>query len=150
MRCVSSRSKIDYRNLGFWDRFEVRNAVRHGRRVDDRALAPIAVGFAQRVQETGGGWSWSLGDSLIATVLVAHAAVAAFFLPWWTVLPVAVALVIVAGFRYERMPEGTARERAEEAEEANRWVVEKYELLDDRSRAALRPRRFRAVRRLVA
>jgi hypothetical protein len=81
--------------------------------------------------------------------VIAHALVAAVFLPWWTVAPVAVALVVVAGFRYERSGARRPTERAEESEEANRWIVEKYELLDDRDRSQLRPRRFRAVRRLV-
>jgi hypothetical protein len=55
MLVVTSRWEVDYRNLGFLDRLEVRKAVRKGRRVDDRRLAPIAVAYARRVQEEGAG-----------------------------------------------------------------------------------------------
>lgn len=149
MTAVNARWEIDYRNLGFWDRLEVKNAVRHGRRVDDRRLAPIAVGYARQIQQEGAGWSWSSRDSILGAVLVAHAAVAAIFLPLWLVVPVAAFLAVLAGFRYDQGGARRPTEKAEEAEEANRWVVENYELLDDRTRAQLQPRRFTAVRRLV-
>jgi hypothetical protein len=146
---MAERWEIDYRDLGFWDRREVRNAVKRGRRVDDRALAPIAVGYARRVQERGAGWSWFLGDAVYGAVVILHAAIAAVFLPWYAVVPAAVFLLVLSGFRHQRAGADDVDARAAEAEEANSWIVENYELLDARTRSQLRPRRFRAVRRLV-
>jgi hypothetical protein len=118
--------EIAFRNLGFWQKLEVRRAVKRGRRVDDLALAPIAVSYARRVEETNSRRAWSVGIVLMGAIYVTYAVVSAIlFAQDSLALGIVFGVVMLPlGLRLTEQearcrPE-RIRERAEAAESQNR------------------------------
>ena len=110
--------------LSLRQRFRVRRAVYSGRAVEDPALAPAAVAYAEQRHQQFPRWTWRWLRSFIPDLIdidayiVFSIAILLFYPTWWS------AAIVIGGFTtLVLVTRPRRRRRAVEAERANRLLL---------------------------